>query len=226
MAERPHVSSSEAAAAAGPGAPGRPDADLGWLREAIELSARCPPSRSAFSVGAVLVSADGRVIATGYSRERDPADHAEEVALAKAGAADQATMVPGRAAGGADRAAGGADRAAGGADRAAGGADRAAGGADRAAGGASQAAGGPDLLTGATLYSSLEPCLRRASRPRPCAELIAAAGIRRVAVAWLEPPLFVPGGGAAWLRHAGVTVVEFPELAAAARAVNAHLLAG
>ena len=42
----------------------------------------------------------------------------------------------------------------------------------------------------------------------------------------LEPPVFVTGGGAAWLRGAGVTVAEFPELAAQARAVNAHLLAG
>src|SRR5580693_5475418 len=59
-------------------------ADLRWLREAIELSRRCPPSETAFSVGAVLVSDAGDVIATGYSRELDPKDHAEEVALARA----------------------------------------------------------------------------------------------------------------------------------------------
>jgi diaminohydroxyphosphoribosylaminopyrimidine deaminase / 5-amino-6-(5-phosphoribosylamino)uracil reductase len=159
----------------GPGVPGSGAADRGWLREAIELSRRCPPSPAAFSVGAVLVSATGQVIASGYSREREPADHAEEAALAKIGAADLSE---------------------------------------------------PDLLARATLYSSLEPCLHRASRPRPCAELIAAAGIRRVVVAWLEPPLFVAGGGAAWLRDAGVTVAEVPELAAQARAVNAHLLTG
>ena len=187
MAEEPRMSSPAGGAAArrgsseradpgSPGVPGHTDADRAWLREAIALSRRCPPSQSAFSVGAVLVSAAGHVIATGYSRERDPADHAEEVALAKAGATD-----------------------------------RPAGAADR--------------LAAATLYSSLEPCLHRASRPRPCAELIVAAGIRRVVVAWLEPPIFVPGGGAAWLREAGVTVVEFPELAAEAGAVNAHLVA-
>ncbi|MGZ4435854.1 MAG: dCMP deaminase [Trebonia sp.] len=189
------------AAAAKPGPPGDADADRGWLREAIELSTRCPPSRSAFSVGAVLVGAAGRIIATGYSRERDPADHAEEAALAKVGAADQLAGAPDQVAG--------ADQLAG---------------ADRLT--ADRFAGVTDLLAGATLYSSLEPCLRRASRPRPCAELIVAAGIRRVVVAWLEPPLFVPRGGAAWLRGAGVTVIEFPELAAQARAVNAHLLAG
>ncbi len=154
-----------------PGAPpGQPGADLRWLREAIGLSRRCPPSASAFSVGAVLVSAAGRVIATGYSRERDPKDHAEEVALARA-------------------------------------------------------AGDP-LLAGATLYSSLEPCLARASRPRSCAELIIDAGIGRVVIAWLEPPLFVAGGGGAALRQAGVTVAEIPWLAELARSVNAHLFPG
>jgi len=147
--------------------PGRPGADRGWLRAAVELSRRCPPSESAFSVGAILVSPAGDVIASGFSRERDPHDHAEEVALAKAGEA---------------------------------------------------------ALTGATLYSSLEPCAARASRPRPCADLIIAAGLRRVVIAWLEPPVFVPGGGAARLRAAGATVIEIPGLAAAARAVNAHLL--
>jgi pyrimidine deaminase RibD-like protein len=158
--------------------------DLRWLREAVELSKRCPPSDAAFSVGAILVGAggrggqpggdgregrgggDGRVIATGYSRQRDPHDHAEEVALTDAGAA----------------------------------------------------------ASGSTIYTSLEPCLRRLSRPRSCAELIVAAGVRRVVLAWREPPVFVPGGGADWLRERGIEVTELPELAGAARSVNAHLL--
>ena len=79
-------------------------------------------------------------------------------------------------------------------------------------------------LTGATLYSSLEPCRVRASQPTPCAELIIAAGLRRVVIAWLEPPVFAPGGGAALLGEAGITVVEVPGLAAEARAVNAAVL--
>jgi diaminohydroxyphosphoribosylaminopyrimidine deaminase / 5-amino-6-(5-phosphoribosylamino)uracil reductase len=77
---------------------------------------------------------------------------------------------------------------------------------------------------GATLYSSLEPCAARASRPYPCAELIIEAGLRRVVIAWLEPPLFAAGGGAGVLRAAGITVVEIPGLAAEARAVNAAVL--
>ena len=51
------------------GAPGRDGAaskaDVRWLHRAIELSRRCPPSPFAFSVGAVVVAADGTVLATG-----------------------------------------------------------------------------------------------------------------------------------------------------------------
>jgi diaminohydroxyphosphoribosylaminopyrimidine deaminase/5-amino-6-(5-phosphoribosylamino)uracil reductase len=149
-------------------------ADRRFLRAAIDLSRLCPPSDSAFSVGAVVVGADGAVLAAGYSRETDPHDHAEEAALAK--------LAPGPGP-------------------------------------------GPGLA-GATIYSSLEPCLRRLSRPRSCCELIVAAGITRAVLAWREPPIFVPGGGAAWLAGQGVTVTQIPELAEEARAVNAHLLAG
>jgi diaminohydroxyphosphoribosylaminopyrimidine deaminase/5-amino-6-(5-phosphoribosylamino)uracil reductase len=116
----------------------------------------------------VIVAADGRPLATGFSREADPRDHAEEAALAKL-------------------------------------------------------ARGDPRLAGATLYSSLEPCGVRASRPRPCAELIIAAGIPRVVYAWREPPLLATGGGERQLRAAGVSVTEVPGLAAEARQVNAHL---
>ncbi|MFC0040013.1 deaminase [Actinomadura rayongensis] len=151
-----------------PQAPGSTDADLVWLDLACDLAALCPPSESAFSVGAVIVAADGTRIARGHSREDDPKDHAEESALRRVPA-------------------------------------------------------GTDL-GGATLYSSLEPCGRRASRPRPCADLILAAGIRRVVFAWSEPDVFVPATGADRLRAAGVEVVEMPALAARAKEPNAHLL--
>ncbi|MFD8483138.1 deaminase [Kitasatospora sp. NPDC059673] len=144
--------------------------DQEWLRRAIELSRRCPPSRTAFSVGAVIVGADGEVLAEGFSREVDAVNHAEEAALGR--------LAP----------------------------------------------GDPRLRT-ATMYSTLEPCGQRASRPHPCAELIVAAGVPRVVVAWLEPALFVSEGrGSAVLAGAGIEVVELPELAEEARAVNAHLL--
>ncbi|GGK68919.1 hypothetical protein Sme01_14250 [Sphaerisporangium melleum] len=82
---------------------------------------------------------------------------------------------------------------------------------------------GDPRLASATLYSSLEPCSTRASRPRSCTELIIAAGVPRVVFAWREPGVFVDCVGAETLREAGVEVVEIPELAAAVREVNAHL---
>src|SRR5690242_6840972 len=110
--------------------------DRHWLEAAIDLSRSCPPSPTAFSVGAIIVSPTGEVISTGYSRETDPHDHAEEIALAKLDAND------------------------------------------------------PRLPT-ATIYTTLEPCSKRASRPRTCTDLILAADIRRVVLAWREPSLFV-----------------------------------
>jgi diaminohydroxyphosphoribosylaminopyrimidine deaminase/5-amino-6-(5-phosphoribosylamino)uracil reductase len=153
--------------------------DRRWLAYAVELARRCPPSVTAFSVGAVIlagdpgVTGDGSVLATGYSREEEPHDHAEEVALRRIGA--------GRP---------------------------------------------PVSLATATLYSSLEPCSARASRPRTCTELILAAGVGRVVFAWREPSVFVDCRGAQMLAAAGVEVVELPEpeLVAAVRSVNAHLL--
>jgi len=61
--------------------------DHRFLRWAVELSRLCPPSESAFSVGAVVVGEEGEVLATGFSREQEDHDHAEEVALRKLGPA-------------------------------------------------------------------------------------------------------------------------------------------
>ncbi|KKD11003.1 deaminase [Streptomyces lividans] len=79
-------------------------------------------------------------------------------------------------------------------------------------------------LAGATIYSTLEPCSQRRSPRTPCAQRVLAAGIPRVVIAWREPSLFVDDCvGYEQLIQAGVTVVELPELAEAARAVNSHL---
>ena len=141
--------------------------DRALLAHAVELARRCPPSDTAFSVGALVVGPDGAVLAEGWSRRDDPTVHAEEAALG-----DLDGRVP----------------------------------------------------PGTTVYSSLEPCSARASRPRTCTQLILAAGVARVVMAWREPSLFVEGEGAELLRAAGVEVVELPELADAAREPNRHLL--
>lgn len=157
--------------AGAPGSGREPNAaDRAWLAFACELAALCPPSTTAFSVGAVIVAPDGTELTRGYSRENDPHHHAEEGALAKLPADDP-------------------------------------------------------RLAAATIYSSLEPCATRASRPHPCAQLIRDAGIRRVVTAWREPDTFVPGAeGTELLEGAGVTVIELPEFADAAKVPNRHLL--
>ncbi|MFC6678476.1 deaminase [Nonomuraea ferruginea] len=107
--------------------------DRRWLLTAIDLSRLCPPSDTAFSVGAVIVDEYGNELSRGYSRETDEHVHAEEAALAKLPAGDP-------------------------------------------------------RLNKATLYSTLEPCNKRRSRPRTCTQLILQAGIPRVVIAWTEPP--------------------------------------
>ncbi|MFY9807007.1 MAG: deaminase [Pseudonocardiaceae bacterium] len=84
----------------------------------------------------------------------------------------------------------------------------------------------PRLKT-ATIYSTLEPCSQRKSRPRTCTQLILDAGIPRVVMAWREPSLFVADcQGYELLANAGVTVVEVPELTEEAKAPNTHLSLG
>jgi 5-amino-6-(5-phosphoribosylamino)uracil reductase len=141
------------------------------MRLAVSLAGQCPPSDTAFSVGAVIVDADGAELSRGFSREGgDPLVHAEEAALGK--------LSPGE-----------------------------------------------PRLAGATVYSTLEPCSRRRSRPLTCTELIIAAGLRRVVMAWREPALFVVDArGYELLSRAGLTVTELPEFAAAAIAPNRHLV--
>ncbi len=58
--------------------------DLQQLERAIALAHRCESSPVAFSVGAIVVDSQGQTLGTGFSREEDPRDHAEEVALARA----------------------------------------------------------------------------------------------------------------------------------------------
>lgn len=145
------------------------DDDRRWMSIAVEQAYLCPPSESAYSVGAVIVDENGNEISRGHSREGDLRVHAEESALGKLPDGD------------------------------------------------------PRLKT-ATIYSTLEPCSQRKSRPRTCTQLILAAGIPRVVIAWLEPSLFVADcQGKELLQQAGVSVTEMPEMAEAAKEPNRHL---
>ena len=69
-------------------APGWDEADLGWMRRALELAGRAEREDDEIPVGAVLVDACGALLAEGWNRnitEHDPTAHAEIVALRKAG---------------------------------------------------------------------------------------------------------------------------------------------
>nr|WP_064741659.1 deaminase [Hamadaea tsunoensis] len=79
-------------------------------------------------------------------------------------------------------------------------------------------------LTGATVYSTLEPCSRRASRPKSCTRLIIDAGVRRVVYALREPPLFVECEGVELLTAAGLEVVHLDTYADKVVEINGHLL--
>lgn len=53
------------------------------MDQAFTLSEQCPSSTTAFAVGAIGCTEDLTVLATGYSRETGPSDHAEEALLSK-----------------------------------------------------------------------------------------------------------------------------------------------
>lgn len=141
--------------------------DYELLQKTIALAEKAPRSESAYSVGALIVTAAGQKF-PGYSRETDEHNHAEEEAIAKAVAAGES-------------------------------------------------------LEGATIYSSMEPCSARKSKPLSCSGLIIKYKMKRVVFGTYEPPWFVVCEGARRLREAGVEVVVIEELADAALAVNRHI---
>lgn len=68
---------------------------------------------------------------------------------------------------------------------------------------------GDPRLGAATLYSTLEPCSQRRSRPRSCTQLILETGVPRVVMAERESARFVPDPqGYEILTAAGVDVLE------------------
>ena len=149
-------------------ATGLPAADRHWMHAAITVSRHAPRVDARYAVGAIVVGPGGAILATGYTGETDPREHAEEAALAK--------IAPGTD------------------------------------------------LSRATIYTTMEPCTARRSRPASCTRLVLAAGIGRVVLALREPPVFADCDGVGALRLAGVDVTELPDLAQHVREVNAHVL--
>ncbi|WP_229076041.1 deaminase [Actinoplanes sp. DH11] len=138
------------------------------MHAALTVSRLAPRVDTRYAVGAIVVDHDGSILATGYTGETDPHEHAEEAALAK--------ITPGTD------------------------------------------------LSRATIYTTMEPCTHRRSRPASCTRLVVAAGLGRVVLALREPLHFADCDGVDTLRLAGVDVVELPDLAHHVRDVNAHVL--
>ncbi len=62
--------------------------------------------------------------------------------------------------------------------------------------------------SGATLYTTLEPCCHLNKRTPPCTGAILRSGVRRVVTAMMDPNPQVSGKGVAVLRKAGIEVEE------------------
>lgn len=78
-------------------------------------------------------------------------------------------------------------------------------------------------LHGATIYTSMEPCSKRASEPESCTDLILRYGFSRVVFAAYEPSKFVCCEGACTLRSRGVAVRVYSSLANKVLQINNHL---
>ncbi|WP_294137084.1 bifunctional diaminohydroxyphosphoribosylaminopyrimidine deaminase/5-amino-6-(5-phosphoribosylamino)uracil reductase RibD [Sphingobium sp.] len=77
---------------------------------------------------------------------------------------------------------------------------------------------------GATAYVTLEPCFHLSPRGPRCADLMARAGVARVAIALRDPDPRTDGQGAAWLRERGITVEMGLLAEEAARAMAGFVL--
>lgn len=78
-------------------------------------------------------------------------------------------------------------------------------------------------LRGAIIYSSMEPCSVRKSKPSSCTQLILENGFSRVVFALYEPSCFVECKGAELLCKGGVEVVVIDELGGKVLEINSHL---
>lgn len=78
-------------------------------------------------------------------------------------------------------------------------------------------------LEGATIYSSMEPCSKRSSKPKSCSQLIIENRFSRVVYALAEPSYFVDCEGDSILRKAAVEVEVIESLAPQVLEINSHI---
>ncbi|MDR2890460.1 MAG: dihydrofolate reductase family protein [Alistipes sp.] len=79
-------------------------------------------------------------------------------------------------------------------------------------------------LNGATIYSTIEPCTSRTSKPDSCTDLIIRHGLSRVVFALREPDRFVRCDSVRRLSEAGIEVTEIPAFAGEVIRLNSHIL--
>lgn len=79
-------------------------------------------------------------------------------------------------------------------------------------------------LTGATMYTTMEPCSTRLSGNRSCTSRILESNIKRVVLGVREPPNLVNCEGIDLLEREGVQVYIVPDVQEACLAPNKHIL--
>jgi pyrimidine deaminase RibD-like protein len=143
--------------------------DQVFMNMAIQEAKRCVSVESAFNVGAVLTR-EGKILATGFSRELPGNTHAEECCFIKL------------------------------------------------------IASGIEIPPESVLYTTMEPCGKRLSGKKSCAEHIIHHKIKRVVQGVKEPATFIgESTGMKLLLSAGVKVVYLEKFQQECLAVNSHL---
>ncbi len=79
-------------------------------------------------------------------------------------------------------------------------------------------------LAGSTIYSSMEPCTHRRSKPLSCADLLIIKGFAKVVYGLAEPAYLALCEGHARLQKAGLEVYRDRSFDGAVRTINAHIL--